>query len=69
MGPSLLAVKKDGTMPKSNFGSMVTQHALLGLDLALGSAYKPLPHSGAKGISSKDASPQCELPRLGLTTL
>lgn len=56
-------------MLKNNFGSMVTMQELLGLDLALGSTYKPLPHNGAKEISSKDASPQCELPRLGLTTL
>lgn len=61
--------KRNGTMPKNNFGSMVTQQELLGLDLALGSAYKPLPYNGKKGISSKDASPQCELLRLGLTTL
>ena len=45
-------------MPENNFGSMVTMQELLGLDLALGSAYKPLPHNGAKEISSKDASPQ-----------
>lgn len=68
MGPSLLAVK-NGTMPKSNFGSMVTQHEFRGLALAFGSIRKPLPHNGTKGICSKDGSPQCEPPRLGLTAL
>lgn len=63
-GPSLL-IKKNGPMPKSNFSSMVAHHELVGLALAFGSIYKPLPHKGTKGICSKDASPQVSHPGSG----